>query len=238
MTTENRSATAVDSTVGVINTGDNATIHYHSSPQAASPILSPAANSQAAHLFIGREKELDALKTALDKQQTVTITAVLEGMAGVGKSYLVDRFALKAEPPYRYEILSLNPSAQETVAGLIAQLAERFKISPHVGEICEFFKINNVLLHIENVDTPELAVIAIALVQQLQGCRLVLSGRVHDLGRGSGFKCIQLQPFSIVEGIKQLKEELIALEAAPLAANELEKVVTALAGLPLSLIHI
>ncbi|EIJ42569.1 NB-ARC domain-containing protein [Beggiatoa alba B18LD] len=198
-------------------------------------LISSLPNPQAKDFFIGRKKELEQLQIALDNQQSVSITAVLEGMAGVGKSYLVDHFALNSPRQYRYEILALNPLGEETPESLIGQLAERLQVLPDYAAVRHALKAQNVLLHIENIDTETIAKVAMQLVAQLQGCRLVLSGRFKDLGRGKTFKQIQLKPFGEADGIKQLQEELEWLNASPLPHETLKKLVTALDGLPLAI---
>ncbi|ALG69153.1 tetratricopeptide repeat protein [Beggiatoa leptomitoformis] len=230
---DDRSVEMQNSQTGVINTGDNATIHYHAPPSNPIPILDTPANPQASKLFIGRKDELAQLKTALDKQQPVAVTAVLEGMAGVGKSYLIDHFALTTE--CNYQILSLNPFSTETQENLIGRLAERLRVTPHIAEVKAHLKATNTLLHLENIDSTEMAQVAMGLVQQLQGCRLVLSGRLHELGRGQQFAQIKLNPFDLNDGIEQLKEELAWLKAPILPDDALKKVVEAVGGLPLAI---
>ncbi len=185
-------------------------------------------------LFVGRDDELVCLAKALENQQMVTVTAVIEGMGGVGKSYLVDRFAVLS-PHYRYKVLSLNPLAEETVENLLAQLAEWLQIRPVVAELRAQLQQQNVLLHLENVDTVEMSKVAMKLVAQLQGCRLVLSGRLKGLGRGGIFERIELNVFDLEEGIQQLKQELEDLEVVLPSDAVLQKLVEALEGLPLAL---
>ena len=185
---------------------------------------------QARSFFIGRADELVRLAQAVEN----TVTTVIEGMGGVGKSYLVDRFAALS-PQYRYEVLSLNPFAEETIENLIAQLAERLRVNPSSQELRSQLQSQNVLLHLENVDTPEISKVAIQLVAQLQGCRLVLSGRLKGFGRGSIFERIELKIFDLSEAIEQLKQELEDLKAAPLPIETLKKLVSALDGLPLAI---
>ncbi|MDD2816764.1 MAG: NB-ARC domain-containing protein [Thiotrichaceae bacterium] len=185
---------------------------------------------KARSFFIGRDDELVCLGKAVEN----TMTTFIEGMGGVGKSYLVDRFAALS-PQYPYQILSLNPLAEETVENLIAQLAERLRVNPNSEELRTQLRSQNVLLHVENVDTPEMSKVAMQLVAQLQGCRLVLSGRLKGLGRGSIFERIELKVFDLTESIAQLKQELEDLEAAPLPMDTLKKLVSALDGLPLAI---
>jgi len=185
---------------------------------------------KARSFFIGRDDELVCLGKAIEN----TTTTFIEGMGGVGKSYLVDRFAALS-PQYPYQILSLNPLAEETVENLIAQLAERLRVNPNSEELRTQLRSQNVLLHLENVDTPEISKVAMQLVAQLQGCRLVFSGRLKGLGRASIFERIELKLFDFTESIKQLKQELEDLEAAPLSMDTLKKLVSALDGLPLAI---
>lgn len=185
-------------------------------------------------LFVGRDDELVRLAKALENQQMVTVTTVIEGMGGVGKSYLVDRFAALS-PHYRYKVLSLNPLAEETVENLIAQLAEWLQMRPVVVELRAQLQQQNVLLHVENVDTVEMSKVAMKLIAQLQGCRLVLSGRLKGLGIGGIFERIELSVFDLEDGIKQLKQELEDLNVVLPSDVVLQKLVVALEGLPLAL---
>ena len=230
---DTRSTSVTGSHVDVLSAGDDATIninHHYAAPAADSPISESLANPFAKDRFIGRKHELEQLQTALEKSQTAVVTA--EGMAGVGKSYLIDHFALNSA--YVYCVLPLNPVNVESLDSLIGLLAGRLEVRPpHIAKIREHLQCRNVLLHIENVDSEEAASVAGQLIEQLQGCRLVLSGRLLDFGRG--YSQIRLKAFELSEAISQLHEELRWLQAEPVSAEEAAKIATALQGLPLAI---
>ena len=112
-------------------------------------------------VFVGREKELAALEAALlpasGAAQPVAIGA-LQGMPGVGKSYLADHFAHihTARFPGGYVKLALNADETRSVDELGSALAMQIKI-PWQGESTwEHMRAKLLgtyaLLHIENAD--------------------------------------------------------------------------------------
>ncbi|QLQ30278.1 MAG: ATP-binding protein [Candidatus Thiothrix singaporensis] len=87
---------------------------------------------RAAAVFVGRSDELAQLEAALlgSAQAPVAITAV-HGMAGVGKSWLADRFYVIHQHlfPGGYQRLALNAENPASAELLLAELAERLEIS-------------------------------------------------------------------------------------------------------------
>ena len=209
-------------------------IHYHeaSKPVEETYLPHPPVNTAAQHLFIGRDRALEQLEAGINAEKAVLNTAV-EGMAGVGKSYLVDHFALKMGYEDRYTVLALNPQQLDSVEDLLTRLAKRLQVEPQL--VASTLKSQNWLVHIENVDSDPAAEIAGKLLGQLTGCRLVLTGRLSGLGQLPQCQTIELTPFSIEEGVQQLQEELASLNAEPLTTEEAQQLVTALGGLPLAI---
>lgn len=208
-------------------------IHYHPAPPSVEESYLPhPPNTATQHLFIGRDRALEQLTTAINAQKTVLITAI-EGMAGVGKSYLVDHFALTMGYEDRYTVLALNPQQLDRVEDLLTRLAKHLQVEPQL--VVNTLKSQNWLVHIENVDSDPAAKVTGQLLGQLTGCRLVLTGRLSGLGHLPQCQTIELTPFSIQEGVQQLQEELTLLNAEPLTTAEAQQLVTALGGLPLAI---
>ena len=144
-------------------------------------------------VFVGREKELADLEAALvpasGAAQSVAIGA-LQGMPGVGKSYLADRFAAlhTAEFPGGYMKLSLNADESRSVDDLGSALASQLDV-PWRGEstwagIRARLLEPRALLHIENADAETSARATVALVRRLGECAVIVSGRFQGLGEG------------------------------------------------------
>jgi tetratricopeptide (TPR) repeat protein/predicted MPP superfamily phosphohydrolase len=145
-------------------------------------------------VFVGREAELAALEAALlpanGSAQPVAIGA-LQGMPGVGKSYLADRFAHlhRDRFPGGYVKLSLNADETRSVNDLGGALATQLDV-PWQGETTwERMRAKllgaRALLHIENADAETSAQATVDLVKRLDGCTLIVSGRFQGLGAGA-----------------------------------------------------
>ncbi len=239
MNDKNQSVTVGNqNNIGVVATGDHTKIHIgeqHIHPPATAPSIPeplPNANPAVERFFIGREQALAELQAAVAQSQMVVVTAV-EGMAGVGKSFLVDYFAKRFGFADRYFIVPLNPLASESAEMLLSRLAHQLQVK--VPELRARLLALDALVHVENVDSVAAATVAGALNGQLQGCKLVLTGRLRDLGLLAGGQPIVLTPFEMTEAVQQLTRELALLKAEPLTAEEMQQVLMELAGLPLAI---
>ena len=201
-------------------------------------------SERAIEVFVGRNSELDQLQDLLlrDNKAPVAVTA-LHGMAGVGKSWLVDHFYAthQGDFPGGYQRLTLdaeNPSSPEL---LIAELAERLELSFPPNQLLKHLvnRLNSTrtLIHIENVDADRAALVTTQLCKQLTHCSIVISGRLENFGKAQRWKQISLKPFDKNEALKQLESELQWLECKPPPTEEALKLVDTLGGLPLA-IHI
>ena len=241
MNGDDRSTHIEGSQIGVVAPGDNAHIRIDTinfgQTVAEKPIdLPPPVNARARDVFVGRGDELAQLADSLlpAEPTAVAITAI-EGMAGVGKSYLADHFAMVHEDRFGdYLVLPIDPLSPQSPESLVAVLADRLKTPAAINDVRAMIRASRALIHLENVDSWEAAKTAAALISQLPGCAIMLTGRMEGIGRGFG-RIISLKPFSIEEGVSQLAEELDFLNAPPISDADARELVNALAGLPLAI---
>ena len=241
MTRDDRSTKISGGNTGILVPGDGATIHVKTirfGPESPPPAvdLPPPVNDRARAVFVGRGDEMDRLaESLLPAEPTAVAITAIEGMAGVGKSYLADHFALVHEDRFGgYLVLPIDPLSPQTTESLIATLADRLKVPARMDQVRAAIRSSRALVHVENVDSPEAARTAGALMAQLKGCALVLTGRMEGIGRGFG-RIIALRPFSVEEGLRQLSEELAFLESGLISDGESRRLVETLAGLPLAI---
>ncbi|MCK6519319.1 metallophosphoesterase, partial [Myxococcota bacterium] len=193
--------------------------------------------------FIGRTSQLAALSAALlppSGQAQAAVVCNLRGMAGVGKSFLIDRFFAdhSASFPGGHLKITLGHGAAPSADTLLSELAERLRLQPGPGDLAARVRSaladTRPLLHLDNLDTPALAEAAAELVERLPGVPLILTGR-HTFDDGGGLRVIPVAPFEVPEALRQLDAELG--EARAKAAKEADKraLVTELGGLPLAI---
>ncbi len=203
--------------------------------EAASDDFPLPLDERAKYLFIGREDELKQLDVALLQGDTVAITA-LEGMAGVGKSYLADHYALNHPQHFpRYEVLTLNPQQPAHATELLDILGKRLNSTGHPSSVREALQQQRVLLHVENVDSDAALQSCQQLLGYLPDCAALISGRLQHLARNTKWHSIALNTFDRLQGIEQIQAELADLKAEPLTETEAQTLVAELHGLPLAL---
>jgi tetratricopeptide (TPR) repeat protein len=201
-------------------------------PDNPGPRVSPP------RVLIGRETELAEL-SRLVGHGPVAVCAV-QGMPGVGKTYLVDRFAdLHADAfPGGYERLVLEPGDTRTADALRDVLRDRLDVTATGSDpwhaLAQQLRARRTLVHVENVDSAELATAVAELVRHLDGCPLVVSGRFRDLGRSAGWARIEMAPFEEHAALAQLDAELGSASDSD-AAHARRTLVQELGGLPLAL---
>jgi tetratricopeptide (TPR) repeat protein len=189
-------------------------------------------------IFVGREAELAKLARVVG-HGPVAVCAV-QGMPGVGKSYLVDRFAhLHADAfPGGYERLVLEPGDTRTADALCDVLRDRLGLTsadPDAWQaLAQRLRTPRTLVHVENVDSMALATAVAGLVRHLDGCPLVVTGRFRDLGRSADWARIDMAPFDDGTALARLDAELGPTPDAA-AARARRTLVQALGGLPLAL---
>jgi tetratricopeptide (TPR) repeat protein len=200
--------------------------------------------ARRADCFVGRTHELAQLAEALlpvaCPPRPVAVVA-LQGMPGVGKSFLVDRFALahKGRFPGGYHVLALEPDAAPTVETLGGRLAtlvgQRSWGGPGAwGELVARLGAPMALVHVENVDGDKAVAAVVELAHRLAGSALVLSGRSRRFGRQPPFQVLEIQIFDERTALEQLAAELgPAWDAAESAARC--RLARVLGNLPLAL---
>jgi tetratricopeptide (TPR) repeat protein len=162
-------------------------------------------------IFAGRERELDDIeKSLLGEGRPVAICA-LQGMPGVGKSYLADRFyhLHTSRFPGGYQRLVLDPAGPDpTTDTLLGELADRLKITPDPAAVRGRLLQPRTLLHVENVDSAPLARATAVLVGRLPGCPIVVTGRYQGLGVDGGWGRVEVRPFNEKDALDQFAQEL------------------------------
>jgi 3',5'-cyclic AMP phosphodiesterase CpdA/tetratricopeptide (TPR) repeat protein len=194
--------------------------------------------------FVGRAEQLAALAAALlppSGQAQAAVVCNLQGMAGVGKSFLIERFydEHRTSFPGRHLKIPLGHDAAPTADVLLIDLAERLGVLQGPGRVDDRVRgaalAARPLLHIDNLDHEAQAESAAALVRRLPGVPIVLSGRYH-FGRATpGWWLVPVAPFSVSDALAQLQAELVAEVAVRVEAAARHTLVGALGGLPLAI---
>jgi hypothetical protein len=141
-------------------------------------------------LFVGRSKEREELAGAVFVTNGRRRPVVVSGMAGVGKSYLVDRFFWEnaGRFPGGYLRLAFDPDKPASAEDLLAILHDRLKL-PAGGDdaLVARLVMPLTLVHLENADAFDTGGVAGDLAALLPGCALVISARLRRLGAGAGW---------------------------------------------------
>ncbi|HYI00784.1 metallophosphoesterase [Hyalangium sp.] len=202
------------------------------------PALPPSLPPTA--LFVGREAELDQLQAALlpAERRPVAICAV-NGMPGVGKSYLAARFAQLYEKdfPGGCARLVLNPLALPSVEVLLGELGTRLELpaGARLAERCRERLLRPLsLLIVENVDSREATDVAVRLATLLQGCPILVTGRYQGFSEAGGWTRVEVRTLDEPTALQLLQQEL-GPEASRLEQAHAQTLVRALGYLPLAL---
>jgi hypothetical protein len=194
-------------------------------------------------VFVGREKELAALRAALlpseGAPRSVAICA-LYGMAGVGKSYLADRFA--AEHADRFPggavrlVLEPGEDAQApSVDALFTAIARQLGLPerPDPKPIAARLRSPRALLHIENADSFATAGAAARVADSLSPAAILVTGRYREMGR-MRFVQVDVAVFAPAQSLELLEQQM----GQPIATEErpaFTRLAAALGHLPLAL---
>jgi tetratricopeptide (TPR) repeat protein len=185
-------------------------------PSGAAPANSPQPGESLPHprvedLFVGRSAEREALAAGLFPASGTRRPVVVSGMAGAGKSYLVDRFFWEraAQFPGGYLRLAFDPDKPVTAADLLSTLRDRLKLPVGDDEaLVARLMTPLTLVHLENADTIETGQVAGDLSASLPGCALVISARLRGLGAEAGWREVVVAPFDGATAVEQLRAEL------------------------------
>jgi tetratricopeptide (TPR) repeat protein len=178
----------------------------------------PAPDLRVARVFVGREPELQQLEQRLLGRGEVLPVAIcaVQGMPGVGKSYLAERFAYLHQDHFPGGVFRLVLDSEEraasTAESLLSALAERLRRSPASAGIVERVRDRLLqplsLLHVENVDDEPHAEAVARLIGWLHGCPVLVTGRYQDLGESYGWKQVKVRPFTEATALVQLAQEV------------------------------
>lgn len=166
--------------------------------------------------FIGREEHLAALTATLldsDKKPVCAISSV-QGMGGVGKSYLAAEFIGRhaGSFPGGVERLILARDDAREYPALLQDVCNALDLpllapDKRAALLHEHLLNPPALFLIENVDGHDQARAVARLVSRLGGCRVLVTGRYQGLGEAADWKQVQVKPFNEEEAFAQLCAE-------------------------------
>jgi hypothetical protein len=186
-------------------------------------------------IFVGRPGELKQLAAALFPASGRRRPVVVSGMAGVGKSYLLDLFYCEnmRNFPGGYVRLALDPANPGSAAELLAALRDRLKLPAGDGAaLAARLSMPLMLVHIENADSFSAGRVVGEAAASLPDCVLVISARFRDLGFAAGWHEVEVTPFDSATALAQLRAEL---GSAAQGQESWPTLVEALGCLPLAL---
>jgi tetratricopeptide (TPR) repeat protein len=189
-------------------------IRFTTSAEAAAsaPPVPPAEPHGWTKVWLGRTAEMAELAQALVEPRgalkAVAICAV-QGMAGVGKTYLAERFAWEhaASFPGGVKRLALQPDRPADVARLLDELAAQLDAPARPDQIRARLLVPRALVHVDNADNEVAAKAAADLWRALPGCALVVTGRYEPLGSGGGWARVEVPPFDEATALALLSAE-------------------------------
>jgi tetratricopeptide (TPR) repeat protein len=213
-------------------------------PEAAATLADAQHVGRPTGVFVGRREELDWLRARLaDPAVELRPVAVcaLQGMAGVGKSYLCDQFfeENRAAFPGGYCLLSLSPGRGTTTESLIVELAAQLRIEVPIAMQAQVvvarLRQPRTLLHIENVDDEALAEAVVGLARKLAGCAVLVSARQRDVGLSPRLRWqrLELPPLPEAEAFELLSREFRPART-PKETDQYRTIVEQLGALPLA----
>lgn len=194
-------------------------------------------------VFVERPAEMEQIRAALASSASGArrcVVTSLEGMPGVGKSYLARKFISLHSAMFPGGLLSLILTRDDTrdARSLALDLCEQLKLRIGGGDpwahLSEALRLLPCLVLVENVDGEPQAKSVADLVDRLGDCPFLATGRFT--GMGGAWSPVKIEPFGPEDGWKQIREEL-GPAIGRYDEGELRKLVEDLGGLPLA-IHI
>ncbi len=187
---------------------------FRAMPERRAPFTPPApaeaqAYPRATDVFFGREAEREQIAAALFPASGTRRPVVISGMAGVGKSYLVDRvyWDNRDRFPGGYIKLALDSANPGTSADLLAALRDQLHL-PAAASPVDRLLTPLTLLHVENADNVAASLVVGELCAALPRCAIVVSARFQQPGFASGWLRAPLLPFDEADSLRQLAAEL------------------------------
>jgi AAA domain, putative AbiEii toxin, Type IV TA system/AAA ATPase domain len=171
-------------------------------------------------VFVGREAELKALEATLLPAKGATVgnrICVISGMAGVGKSHLVEQFMQKWQSSLPTCIKLTPPEAD-----VILEMDE---------EESDPRPIPRRLVHLENVDNNICADSAVRFIRHFSYKMVIITGRFRNLGKAAGWTVIDLEVPDEDVALRQLAKEVLV----DISTKELQTLMRELGNLPLAL---
>lgn len=200
----------------------------------------PAPTRAAPPVFVGRESELNQLASAVLTEDGSSRRPVsIQGMAGIGKTTLVEQFFTHHKAHFSGGMLRLliDPQAPQAVEALLGQLADQLKLPVGGNELAEVLQERLQrplsLLLVENVDSEQAGTVAAELAHRLSRCPLVFTGRFQGLGAGAGWALIEMPLLTEAQALEQLAREW--RPPRPEEEAERKSLVKELGRLPLAL---
>jgi tetratricopeptide (TPR) repeat protein len=164
-------------------------------------------------LFVGRAAQLQAMEGALLPAGGAPVPVAIQGMPGVGKSYLVGHFYREhaGRFPGGFHRLTMQPGQSQDAEALLRVVADRVNVTAGpaglAAEVRETLRLSSALLVIDNVDGLAEATAAAEVVRRLAGCAVVVSGRLQGLGDTAGWVVVPLRPLEASLALEQLSRE-------------------------------
>lgn len=174
----------------------------------------PSIHPLVGDLFAGRARERDRMHRVLDVPGRVPRVVVLQGVPGVGKSYLADRYAYESYDrfPGGYVEISMAAGQVYSADDMAGRMAGKLGL-PWGGPgawptLAARLASPRTLVHLENVDAEAAAAAVAALHRRLQPGAVIVSGRFRGLGASAGWEIIEVPPLDEAEALVQLQREL------------------------------
>ncbi|MBK7538844.1 MAG: metallophosphoesterase [Myxococcales bacterium] len=193
----------------------------------------------SSEVFVGRGAELRKLDEAMRAGAGARVAVVaVQGMAGVGKSFLVEQFCAKNR--VRFGTICrwvLDPANPPTAAHGLLEIARQAgfdvdRIPPK--ELATVLNEREILVHIDNVDGREAATLVGELLGSLPQRPAIVTGRYMALGTtpGSGWQRVEVESLDADTSVALLRKELGG--DAPSEA-QMRGLASELGGLPLAI---